>query len=97
MKNVKMYKNIIIGFVLSILATIAGIYVYLELISQVSVEKTWQSILQNGMLSTVIALGSIPNILLFFVFIKRKEDYKARGVMLGVIVAALAVFWFRFF
>lgn len=97
MKNVKMYKNIIIGFVLSILATIAGIYVYLELISQVSVEKTWQSILQNGMLSTVIALGSIPNLLLFFVFIKRKEEYKARGVMLGVIVAALAVFWFRFF
>lgn len=92
-----MYKNIFIGFGLSIFTTLAGIYVYLELISTVSVEKTWQTILENDMLSTVIALGSIPNLLLFFVFLKRKEDYKARGVMFGVLLAALAVLWFRIF
>lgn len=91
------YQNIFTGFLLSIFATVAGIYLYLEIISQQSVEQTWKAVVENKMLSTVIALGTIPNLLLFFVFLKRKEEYKARGVLMGVIIAALAVLWFRFF
>ena len=92
-----MKKNIIIGFIISIFVTLAGIYIYLEYIMKNGFEESWQWMLETQNQGTIISLGAIPNLLLFFVFLKRKEELKARGVMIGVVVAALAVFYFRFF
>ena len=92
-----MIKKIIIGFIISILTTIAGSYLYMEYVMKNGFEASWQWMIDTSNQEMIIALGAIPNLLLFFVFLKRKEDYKARGVMLGVIVAALLVFWFTFF
>lgn len=92
-----MIKKIIIGFVISILTTIAGSYLYMEYVMKNGFEASWQWMIDTSNQEMIVALGAIPNLLLFFVFLKRKEDYKARGVMLGVIVAALLVFWFTFF
>ncbi len=92
-----MIKKIIIGFIISILTTIAGSYLYMEYIMKNGFEASWQWMIDTSNQEMILALGAIPNLLLFFVFLKRKEDYKARGVMLGVILAALLVFWFTFF
>ena len=92
-----MIKKIIIGFVISTLTTIAGSYLYMEYVMKNGFEASWQWMIDTSNQEMIVALGAIPNLLLFFVFLKRKEDYKARGVMLGVIVAALLVFWFTFF
>ncbi len=92
-----MIKKIIIGFIISILTTIAGSYLYMEYVMKNGFEASWQWMIDTNNQEMILALGAIPNLLLFFVFLKRKEDYKARGVMLGVILAALLVFWFTIF
>lgn len=86
----------LIGFVLSILATMAGMYIYMEFGMPDGFEASWKWMIENHFQSTIISLGAIANLLLFFVFIKRKEDYKARGVLLGVVITALVVFGFKF-
>lgn len=60
-------------------------------------EESWEWMLNTQNQGTILSLGAIPNLLLFFVFLKRKEEYKARGVMMGVILVALLVFYFKFF
>ena len=91
-----MKKNILIGFILSILTTIAGSYLYMEYVMKNGFEASWQWMLDTNNQDMILSLGAIPNLLLFFVFLKRKEDYKARGVMMGVILVALIVFWYWF-
>ncbi len=92
-----MKKNILIGFILSILTTIAGSYLYLEFIMQNGFEASWQWMLDTHNQGTILSLGAIPNLLLFFVFLKRKEDYKARGVLIGVVLIALTVVGYKIF
>ena len=92
-----MKKDIIIGFILSILTTAAGSYLYMEFIMREGFEASWQWMLETYSQGTILSLGAIPNLLLFFVFLKRKEDYKARGVLIGVVLIALLVMYFKFF
>ena len=92
-----MYKKIFIGFIISILTTIAGCYIYLEYIMQEGFEASWKWMLETHNQSAILSLGAIPNLLLFFVFIKRREDAKARGVLIGVILVAILVLGFKFF
>lgn len=92
-----MKKNVIIGFILSLLTTLAGSYLYMEFIMKEGFEASWQWMIETGNQGTILSLGAIANLLLFFVFIKRKEDSKARGVLIGVILIALLVMYFKFF
>ncbi|HIP48162.1 MAG TPA: hypothetical protein EYG92_04245 [Lutibacter sp.] len=92
-----MIKKIGIGFILSILTTIAGSYLYMEIVMKNGFEASWQWMLDTGNQGMILSLGAIPNLLLFFVFLRRKEEYKARGVMLGVILVALMVFGSKVF
>ncbi len=87
----------LIGFLVSIFATLAGAYVYLELAMNYGFEKNWQLMRETGNEGMVLSLGAIPNILLFFVFLRKKQDFRARGVLAGVILVAFAVMFFSFF
>ena len=44
---------------------------------------------EEGFLSKLISLGAIMNLLVFFVYIKKKQDYRARGVLMATIVIAI--------
>ena len=91
-----MYKQMLIGFILSLLATVAGSYLYMEFFSHEGFEQAWKLMLENKLQGMVLSLGAIPNLLLFFVFLKRREDYKARGVLIGVVIVAFLVLYYRF-
>jgi len=88
--------HILIGFIVSILTSIAGSYLYLEYGNSFSFEKNWEMMLQLKSQGTVLAYGALPNMALFFVFLKRKEEYKARGVIMGIILVTFFVFGFNF-
>ncbi len=90
-----MKTRIIIGFTLSLLTTLAGSYIYMEFIMKNGFEASWEWMLETHSQGTILSLGAIPNLLLFFVFLKRKEDIKARGVMFGVLLVALIVFGYK--
>lgn len=87
--------HILIGFILSLLTTLAGSYLYMESIMPKGFEASWQWMIEEQEQASILSLGAIPNLLLFFVFIKRREDYKARGVLMGVILTALVILGFK--
>ena len=51
----------------------------------------------NDYIGKIIALGAILNFLPFFVFLKKKQHYHARGVLLATIVAAVAIAFSKIF
>ena len=91
-----MRKEIAIGFLIGILATIAGFVLYIELFSEFGFQKTLQMIDEGKLYGEVISLGAVANFFVFFIFIKKKQDYRARGVLMATIFEALLVLAVQF-
>lgn len=89
-------KEILIGLVVGIIANLAGIYLYIFFFSDHSLENTLQAAVENDFLGSLIALGAILNLLAFFVYIKKKQNYRARGVLLATLLAALTILVTKF-
>lgn len=51
----------------------------------------------EGFLGKLISLGAILNLICFFIFIKKRQDHRARGVLLITICIAVCTFIFKLF
>ena len=89
-------QNILTGFLTGIAANIAGVLLYISLLSQSDIDTTLKDAVANGYLGKIIALGAILNFLPFFVFLKKKQNYHARGVLLATVSVAIAVAIYKF-
>ncbi|MEE4000603.1 hypothetical protein V1T75_09660 [Tenacibaculum sp. FZY0031] len=90
-------REIVIGILVSLLATTCGFFVYLQYISELSISKTIATVREGGVLGSVVALAAIPNLFVFWVFLKKKQDYRARGVLITTIAVALLTAYLKFF
>ena len=90
-------KNILIGALVSLFATFGGIFLYLEYISRYGFYETIDLIKDGNLYGKVLSLAAIPNLFVFFIFIKKKQDYRAKGVLLATILIALTSLILKFF
>lgn len=92
-----MKKEILIGFLVAIVATICGFYLYLELFSKFGFDETLEIIKEGDLIGKVLGLAAIPNLFVFFIFLKKKQDYRARGVLMATILIAVLMLIMKFF
>lgn len=88
-KNNKL--QVITGILFGLLTTAFGFYFYSQVFNHFSMKFIKILIAEENMLSEILAYSAIPNLLAFFVFIKRGEDYKARGVIIATMFVAIAI------
>ena len=86
-----MIKEIGIGFLVAIIATAFGTLLATSFLSDLPVIEALESMYNNNLLSKVMTLGAIANFIAFFGFLKRKQEYRARGVLLATICIALSM------
>ncbi|SHE82995.1 hypothetical protein SAMN05444278_10692 [Psychroflexus salarius] len=86
-----MIKQILIGFIIGVIANLAGLYLYVYLFTDYEIEVALRLSYQDGFIGKLIALGAVLNFLPFFVFIKKKQDYRARGVLIATILSAILI------
>lgn len=84
-------KEIGIGLLVGIVANCVGILIYILLFSDFSIKETLVGAYRNDVLGTLIALGAILNLGAFFLFLKNNQPYRARGVLLATLIAAIAI------
>jgi Mg/Co/Ni transporter MgtE len=84
-------KEIFIGFIIGILANSIGILLYILLFSDLGIEETIGEAIEGDFFGILIAAGAILNFVPFFLFIKKDRIYRARGVLMASIFAALAI------
>lgn len=85
-----MKKKVAIGFLTGIIANAFGVLLYILIFSKKDVSATLQQAIAEGFLGKIITLGAVLNLVAFFVFIKQRKDYQARGVLLATILIAIA-------
>ena len=90
----KIFSEVMIGFFITIACNLAGIYFVTEFSDYGTIEFLKESI-RNESISSVIALGALMDFLAFFVFLKKGQYYRVRGVLMGVLVAAFTVLYFK--
>jgi hypothetical protein len=90
-------KEILIGFLTAVVATIFGCIIFIEFFSKYDFEKTLALIVEGKLYGKVLVLGAIANFFVFFIFLKKKQIYRARGVILESFVIAFIVLLLTFF
>ncbi len=89
-------KEIGIGLLIGLIANSIGfilcVFIFSALSSQyLSFTETIKASLQNDSFGSLIVLGAIPNLIAFFLFIKKNNIYRARGVLLATLIAAICI------
>jgi len=93
-----MKKDIFIGILVGLIANAIGLFIVANLLGQGDDFTTViKAAALEGFLGKLISLGAIANLIAFFVFIKKKQDYRARGVLLITIFIAVFTFAFKLF
>jgi heme/copper-type cytochrome/quinol oxidase subunit 4 len=92
-----MRKEIFIGFLVGIMATVFGFYLYVEFALTGTFEEALTIIGEKSLYGKVLGLAAIPNLLVFFLFIKKRKDYRARGVLIATFLVAFLILIAQFF
>ena len=91
-------KDIFIGILLGLIANAVGLLLVATLLGQGDDFTTViKAAAKEGFLGKLISLGAILNLVAFFIFIRKRQDYRARGVLLITIFIAVFTFVFKLF
>ncbi|RMB56764.1 hypothetical protein EAX61_13260 [Dokdonia sinensis] len=85
-----MKKEITIGFITGLCANALGVLIYILMFSEKGIDATIKQAIAEGFLGKIVTLGAVLNLVAFFIYIKKKEDYRARGVLLATVLIAIA-------
>jgi len=89
-------KDIFIGAIIGLIANAFGLFIVSMILGQGDDFITvLEAASKEGFLGKLISLGAILNLIAFYIFIKKKQDYKARGVLLITILVAVFTFVFK--
>jgi hypothetical protein len=69
-------------------ATICGFFIYIEFVSKLALNESIDLLKNGNLLGKVLTLGAIPNLFVFMIFIKKKQDNRAKGVLIATILIA---------
>jgi hypothetical protein len=86
-----MKKEILIGFLVALVATSFGCFLFIEFFSPLDFENSLELIKEGNLEGKILVLGAIANFFVFFVFLKKKQIYRARGVIMETFVIAFIV------
>lgn len=84
-------KEIFIGFLVGLAATAGGFYLYVEYVLEGTFAESLAILKENSLYGQVLSIAAIPNLIAFFIFIKKRQDYRARGVLFATLVIAFLI------
>ncbi|MEO9512593.1 MAG: hypothetical protein ABJN84_03775 [Flavobacteriaceae bacterium] len=90
-------KEVLIGFVVGIIANTLGTLLYILVFSDLGIIETFKTAVIQGHIGSLLALGAILNLIAFFGFLRLKRDYRARGVMIATLLTALIILYYKIF
>jgi len=90
-------KEIVIGFMVGVIANSVGTLLYIVLFSDLGIAQTFEAAIAQEHIGSLLALGAILNLVAFFGFLRLRRDHRARGVMLATILTALIILYYKLF
>ncbi|AWX43997.1 hypothetical protein HME9304_00996 [Flagellimonas maritima] len=90
-------KEILIGFVVGIIANTFGTLLYVIIFSDLSITETFEAAVAQEHIGSLLALGAILNLVAFFGFLRIKRDYRAKGVLIATLLTAMVILYYKIF
>lgn len=90
-------REVGIGFAVGLIANTVGTLLYVILFSDLSIAETFRVAIARGYVGSVLALGALLNLVVFFAFLRIQREGRARGVMLATLVTALIILFYKIF
>ena len=83
-------KEVLKGVLFALLSSLSGLVLAILFLSENdSIIESLKNSYYENFLGKLISLGAILNVLVFFVFIKKNQDQRAKGVLLFTIFLAI--------
>ncbi|OFX83280.1 MAG: hypothetical protein A2W99_12300 [Bacteroidetes bacterium GWF2_33_16] len=91
------FDSLTLGLILGIAAPVLTmLIVYLLKFNLYKVDELLDYLVAKQVFTKIVSLCVIPNLLLFFIFIRKNNLYSARGVLMATILFAAFVFITKF-
>jgi len=90
-------KEVIIGFIVGLIANAIGSLLYILLFSDLGIIETFEVADAQGYLGSLLALGAILNLIAFFAFLRLRRDQRAKGVLVATLLTALIILYYKVF
>ena len=94
-----MKKEIGIGFLVGLISNSVGVLICTFIISQIKEMElldTFNVFRKSGNMWMLLCLGALPNLLVFFGFLRINRDYRARGVLMATLLTAISAYLIYF-
>ena len=85
--------DLILGAFIGVLSALLGCFIFIETLTIYSFLDGLKIMKSQGELGKIITLGSILNIIVFFILLKLDKELMARGVILGAILLTIITFF----
>ncbi len=84
--------GVLLGLAVNSIGFVLCAFIFSALSSQnMSFTETIEGSLRNDSFGSLIVLGAIPNLVVFFLLLKKNKFYRARGVLLATLIAAICI------
>ncbi|MDF4220711.1 MULTISPECIES: hypothetical protein [Maribacter] len=90
-------KEILIGFIVGIIANTIGTLLYILIFSDLGIIETFEAAVRQEHVGSLLALGAILNLVAFFAFLRIKRDNRAKGVLIATILTAFVILYYKVF
>lgn len=81
--------DILIGFLIGLFGAFLGTYISLHFFTEQGFVEGFRLMKQGGNIGKVITLGAIPNLIIFFLLLKKNKDLMARGIVLSMFILTI--------
>ncbi len=86
-----MKKAVLMGFGVGLIATTFGLIIAIQIFGN---SKDWEAVitqaLSNGTLTQLMSIGALLNLAAFFLFLRRNQDLKAKGVLIATLLVFIS-------
>jgi len=91
-------KDILIGFIVGIIAALFGLVFAIQIFGT---SDDWEIVIKQaisqGFLTKLMSIGALLNLGAFFLFIKKNQDQRAKGVLIATILVLVSTMLIKFF
>ncbi|PWB19051.1 hypothetical protein [Flavobacterium sp. HTF] len=84
------YKDLLVGFIVGIFTSLLGSYLFITFFTQFDFLTGMKAMREYGYLGKIITIGTMLDLAVFAILLKRNKEFMARGVILAVIVLAIS-------
>jgi hypothetical protein len=81
--------DLLTGFIIGILASVLGMFLYITFVMHSDFIAGLQLMKSQGHLGKIVTLGSVLDLVAFGILLKMNKELMARGVVLAVIVLTI--------